>query len=89
MRTPPLHGQIYWQTRRADKAFHARCYLRILPIGIDEGDCDMTMFTSHHGLCRFLRMPFRLKKAPSDISERNGHYPLFVRCQFVLVYPFT
>lgn len=38
-------------------------------IQIDDRDIDKTTFTSHHGLHRYLGMPFSLKNAPTTFQR--------------------
>lgn len=53
---------------------------------MDERSKDLTTFTSHFGLFRFLRMPFGLKNAPATFQRVMNIILSSVHWQFALVY---
>ena len=55
-------------------------------VEIDPKDRDKTAFTSHHGLYRFIRMPFGLKNAPATFQRAIDVILSSVKWQFALVY---
>ena len=55
-------------------------------IEIDEADRDKTTFTSHHGLYRFVRMPFGLKNAPGTFQRAADVIQSKVKWQSAHVY---
>lgn len=57
-----------------------------MQIEIDDSEKDKTIFASHHGLKRLLKIPFGAKSAPSSIQ---GAMPIILstaKLQFALVY---
>jgi len=55
-------------------------------IEIADQDKDKTTFTSHHGLYRFVRMPFGLRNAPSTFQRVIDIILSTVKWQYALVY---
>lgn len=43
-------------------------------IEISEADGEKTSFSSHHGLCGFIQMPFGLQTARASCRRASGHY---------------
>lgn len=54
--------------------------------GIDDVDKEKNAFTSHHGLYRFVHMPFGLHNAPRTIPPTMNLILSSVKWQFALVY---
>lgn len=55
-------------------------------VEIGEADRDKTAFTSHQGLCRFIRMSLGLRNALGTFQHKMDVILSTVRCQFALVY---
>lgn len=55
-------------------------------VEIDEADRDRTTFTSHHGLYRFIRMPFGLKNVQGTFQRAIDVIMSTEKFQYALIY---